>query len=60
METLEAMAPGPWSKAMEGRWSGGRAEQAERAERAGMHWGFLKSFDWVQRHRAAMGPGATK
>ena len=39
---------GPWeSTAMEGGWSGGRAEQAERAERAGMHWGPLKSFDWV-------------
>ena len=30
---------------MEGGWSGGRAEQAERAERAGMHWSPLKSFD---------------
>ena len=25
---------------------GGRVEQAER-ERAGIHWGPLKSFDWV-------------
>ena len=25
---------------------GGRVEQAERAERVGMHWG-PKSFDWV-------------
>ena len=50
-----------------GGWSGGRAEQAERAERAGMHWGPLKSFDWVSRHRAwgpwaqepqSRGPGA--
>ena len=42
------MGWGPWgSRAMEGGWSGGRAEQAERAERAGMHWGPLKSFDKV-------------
>ena len=46
------MAPGvmgPWRHGsmgamMEGGWSGGRAEQAERA---GMHWSPLKSFDWV-------------
>ena len=38
MEPLGAMEP--WgSRAMEGGWSGGRAEQAERAERGGMHWG---------------------
>ena len=27
----------------------GRAEQAERVERAGMHWGPLKSSAWVSR-----------
>ena len=61
METLGAMAPGAMGpgrhrsmRAMEAWVHGGhairgpwRAEQAERAERAGMHWGPLKSFDWV-------------
>ena len=63
METLGAMAPGamgPWRhgsmgvmgvEGHGGRVERGRAEQAERAERAGMHWGPLKSFDWVWRHR---------
>ena len=44
---VEARRPwGPWRGAMEA-WVQWMAEQAERAERAGMHWGPLKSFDWV-------------
>ena len=37
---------------MEGGWSGGRAEQAEREERAGMRFRPLKSFD-----RVCLAPG---
>ena len=36
---------GPWGPWVE-RGKGG-ASEAERAERAGVHWGPLKSFDWV-------------
>ena len=46
--TMEAWVGGHGGR---GPWradgGGGRAEQAERAERAGMHWGPLKSFDRV-------------
>ena len=32
-----------------GQWGKGSARSGRRA---GMHWGPLKSFDWVWRHRA--------
>ena len=46
METLGAVAPGamgPWHGFM-----GAMGVERGRAER-GMHWGPLKSFDWVYR-----------